>query len=130
LVTIGWLQTLDTPQPLCSRWGRYMLVNLSWMRAAIGKTSQDDAQTPSSESPPPLAFSTTKLPPPHKEYREPLQELEHQKPAPQADRATLPLPFQHTESGSRGSTTGIYIQKREKTKKTTDPPPRRPHNKP
>jgi hypothetical protein len=87
LVTIGWLQTLDTPQTLCNRWGSYILVNLSWTRAAMEKASQDDAQTPPSASPPPPAFSTTKLPPPSKEYREPLEELQHQKPAPQADMA-------------------------------------------
>jgi hypothetical protein len=127
LVMIGWLQTLDTPQTLCNRWGSYMLVNLSWTRAAMGKTSQDNVQTPSSESPPPPAFSTTKLPPPYKAYREPLQELQHQKPAPQADIATLPLPFQHTEPVSGGSTTGVYIQEREKTKKTTNHTPRLSH---
>jgi hypothetical protein len=127
LVMIGWLQTLDTPQTLCNRWGSYMLVNLSWTRATIGKTSQDNAQTPSSESPPPPAFSTTKLPPPYKAYREPLQELQHQKPVPQADIATLPLPFQHTEPVSGGSTSGVYIQEREKTKKTTNHTPTLSH---
>ena len=91
LVTIGWLQMLDTPQTLCNRWGSYILVNLSWTRAAMEKTSQDDAQTPSSESPPPPAFSTTTLPPPHKAHREPLQELQHQKPAAQAAYFLSPL---------------------------------------
>src|SRR5215467_8852934 len=127
LVAIGWLRLCDTPQTLCNRWGSYLLVNLSWMRAAIGKTSQDDAQTLSSESPPPLAFSTTKLPPPYKEYKEPLQELEHQKPALQADSATLPLPLQHAEPVSGGRTSGAYTQAREKTKKTTNHTPTLSH---
>jgi hypothetical protein len=67
------------------------------------------------------------LPPPYKEYREPLQELEHQKPAPQADRATLPLPFQHAEPVSDGRTSGAYTQAREKTKKTTNHTPTLSH---
>jgi len=110
LVTIGWLQMLDTPQTLCNRWGSYILVNLSWTRAAMETTSQDDAQTPSSESPPPPAFSTTKLPPPHKAHREPLQELQHQKPAPQADIAVLPPPYQHTKPAS-GKPTSLNLSR-------------------
>jgi hypothetical protein len=117
LVTIGWLQTLDTPQTLCNRWGSYMLVNLSWTRTAMEKTSQDHAQTRSSESSPLPAFSTTKLPPPHKEYREPLQELLHQKPAPQADMAILPFSFTHTEPVSSRPASGVDTQEREKTKR-------------
>jgi hypothetical protein len=127
LVTIGWLQTLDTPQTLCNRWGSYMLVNLSWTRAAMEKASQDDAQTPSSESPPPPAFSTTKSPPPFKEYKEPLQEFQHQKPAPQADMATLPFPIQHAEPVSSGPASGVDTHKREKTKRATNHTPTLSH---
>jgi len=127
LVTIGWLQMLDTPQTLCNRWGSYILVNLSWTRAAMEKTSQDDAQTRSSESPPPPAFSTTTLPPPHKAHREPLQELQHQKPAPQADMAVLPLPCQHPEPASGGPTSGVDTQERDKTKKATNHTPTLSH---
>jgi len=127
LVTIGWLQTLDTPQTLCNRWGSYILVNLSWTRAAMEKVSQDDTQTPSSESPPPPAFSTTKLPPPSKEYREPLQELQHQKPAPQADMAPLPFPTQHAEPVSSGPASGVDTQEREKTKRATNHTPTLSH---
>jgi hypothetical protein len=118
---------LDTPQTLCNRWGSYILVNLSWTRTAIGKASQDDARTPSSESPPPPAFSTTKLPPPSKEYKEPLQELQHQKPAPQADIATLPFPIQHAEPVSSGPASGVNTQEREKTKKATNHTPTLSH---
>jgi hypothetical protein len=127
LVTIGWLQVRDTPQTLCNRWGSYILVNLSWTRAAMEKTSRDEAQTPSSASPPPPAFSTTTLPPPHKEHEEPLQELQHQKPAPQADMAILPLPCQHTEPTSRGRTSGVDTQERDKTKKATNHTPTLSH---
>jgi hypothetical protein len=127
LVTIGWLQTLATPQTLCNRWGSYILVNLSWTRAAMEKASQDDARTPSSESPPPPAFSTTQLPPPSKEYKEPLQELQHQKPAPQADMAPLPFPIQHAEPVSSGPASGVDTQEREKTKRATDHTPTLSH---
>jgi hypothetical protein len=123
LVTIGWLQRLDTSQTLCNRWGTYALVNLSWTRTPMEKTSQNDAQTPSGESPPPPAFSTTKLPPPYKEHKEPLQELQHQKPTPQVDTARLPLPFQDTELVSGEPTTGGYTQEKEPTKKATNHTP-------
>jgi hypothetical protein len=112
LVTIGWLQTLDTPQTLCNRWGSYILVNLSWTRAAMEKASQDDAQTPSSESPPPPRFSTTKLPPPSKEHREPLQDPQHQKPAPQTD--LTPTPLHHRAPTSCGSASGVTEQPKDK----------------
>ena len=127
LVTIGWLQMLDTPQTLCNRWGSYILVNLSWTRAAIEKTSQDDAQTPSSESPPPPTFSTTKLPPPHETHREPLQEPQHQEPAPQADVAAVPVPFQHTEPVSSGPASGVDTQDRQKIKQAKNHTPTLSH---
>jgi hypothetical protein len=127
LVTIGLLQTLDTPQSLCNHWGNYILLNLSWTRATVKKTSQDDAQTPSSESPPPPAFSTTKLPPPHKEYKEPFQELQHQKPAPQADIPTLPQPFPLAAPAPSGPASGVDTQKREKTKKAKNHTPTLSH---
>src|SRR5262249_26466261 len=127
LLTIGWLQTLDKPQTLCNPWGSYIMVNHSSTRPAMEKASQDDAQTPSSESPPSPAFSTTKLPPPSKEYKEPLQELQHQKPAPQADMTTLPFPIQHAEPISSGPASGVDMQERENTKKATNHTPTLSH---
>src|SRR4029453_9263206 len=98
LVSIGWIEILDTPRALCNRWGHYTRIHLSWTRATIEQAAQDDVRTPAalppptpprtppaqgaarqddvrppgSVSPPPPAFSTTESPPPIKEYREPL----------------------------------------------------------
>src|SRR5215813_8547356 len=121
LVTIGWLQTLDTPQTLCNRWGSYILVNLSWTRAAMEKVSQDDAQTLASESPPPPMSSTTKLPPPSKEHEKPFQDAQHQKPAPQADITRPSLPLHHRDPTSDGTSSGVKEQHQDKK-----PPPRAP----
>src|SRR5215813_5655847 len=64
LVTMGWLQMRPIPQALCNRWGSYTLINLSWTRAAVATTVQDDAQTPPSPSPLPPTFCTSISPPP------------------------------------------------------------------
>jgi len=113
LAAIGWLQLLDTPQTLCNRWGTYALISLSWTRAAMDSAASEDtvrahpqaaenAQTPPPEAPPPSKFSTTELPPPHKEYIQPLQDLQHQQPARQADTAPPAPPPQHTAPTSGG----------------------------
>jgi hypothetical protein len=67
LVSIGWIEILDTPPALCNRWGHYTRIHLSWSRATMEQAAQDDARTPASVSPPPPAFSTTESPPPTKE---------------------------------------------------------------
>ncbi len=94
LVAIGWLRTFHTSQSLCNRWGTYTLINLSWTRATMGQAAEDHAATPPLESSPPPALCTTELPPPIKEDIEPLQELEHQQPAPQAEAALSGALFQ------------------------------------
>jgi hypothetical protein len=119
LVSIGWLQILDTPQVLCNRWGSYTLIQLSWTRAAMEHQANDTAHTPSCESPPPPDFCTSQLPPPHKEHREPLQELKHQEPAPQADAPTPSQPLEHTPPASSGPSSGVQKQVKEQSKKTT-----------
>ena len=87
LVTIGWLQMLDTPQTLRNRWGTYTLISLSWTRAALEQAAEDGAAPPAAASPPPSGFCTTGFPPLYKEDIEPFQELHHQEPAPQAEAA-------------------------------------------
>src|SRR5262245_4300890 len=118
LVSIGWLQILDTPQVLCNRWGSYTLIQLSWTRAAMEHQANDTAHTPSCESPPPPDFCTSQLPPPHKEHREPLQELKHQEPAPQADAPTPSQPLEPPPASS-GPSSGVQKQVKEQSKKTT-----------
>jgi hypothetical protein len=119
LVTIGWLQMFDTPQTLCNRWGSFARVSLSWTRASIEEVPVDknDTHFLPSESPPPSEFSTTKLPPPNKEHREPLQDLKHQKPTFQTDTAPSLQSSQHTEPAF-GGMTGVQKQEKENTKKT------------
>jgi hypothetical protein len=123
LVSIGWLEILDTPPALCNRWGCYTRIRLSWTRAAMEQAASDAARTPASASPPPPAFSTTASPPPNKEYREPLQELQHQQPAPHADIApALPL-FPPTAPGFDGPSAGVTKHAQEHPKQTTTVPP-------
>src|SRR5262249_17178468 len=116
LVSIGWIEILDTPPALCNRWGHYARIHLSWTRAALEQTGQADTRTPASASPPPPAFSTTESPPPSKEYREPLQELQHQKPAPHADLATALPPRPHTAPGFGGPSAGVKKQAKDHPK--------------
>jgi hypothetical protein len=123
LVAIGWIEILDTPSALCNRWGHYTRIRLSWTRAALEQGAQDAARTPASASPPPPAFSTTESPPPSKEYRKPLQELEHQKPAPHADTAPALPPRPHTAPGFGGPSAGVKKQAKDHTKQTTIVPP-------
>jgi hypothetical protein len=112
LVAIGWLQILDTPQALCNRWGSYTRIRLSWIRTAMENQAKDTANTPACESPPLPDFCTTKLPPPHKEHREPLQELTHQKPTPHGHSPTPSQLSRHTESASGGLSCGVHQQKK------------------
>ena len=112
LVSIGWIEILDTPPALCNRWGHYTRIHLSWTRATMEQAAQDDARTPASVSPPPPAFSTTESPPPSKEYREPLQEPQHQKPAPQTD--LTPTPLHHRAPTSSASASGVTEQHTDK----------------
>jgi hypothetical protein len=63
LVTIGWLGMVAIPQTLCNRWGNYALISLSWTRATLEKVTEETANTPPSESPPPPDVFTTELPP-------------------------------------------------------------------
>jgi hypothetical protein len=122
LVALGWLEILDTPPALCNRWGHYTRIHLSWTHATMEQAAQDDARTPASVSPPPPAFSTTESPPPTKEYREPLQEIKHQKPAPHADLAPALPPRPHTAPGFGGPSAGIKKQAQADTTKTTPIP--------
>ena len=75
LADIGWLTFLETPRWVCNRWGQKVVINLAWTRPAPKEPRQDKAL----ESPPPDAFSPTRLPPPDS-HQEPLLELNHQKP--------------------------------------------------
>ena len=113
LVAIGWLQMRPIPQTLCNRWGNYMLINLSWTRAAMAKAAQDNTQTPPRTSPLPPAFCTPILPPPSKEHTEPFQDSQHQKPAPHADLTPPSLSFHPPASASRGSAAGVTEQLKE-----------------
>jgi len=73
--------------------------------------------TPLESSPPP-ALCTTELPPPIKEDIEPLQELEHQQPAPQAEAALSGALFQ-PEDPPPGGKTGVERQGKDQTKSPT-----------
>src|SRR5262245_28109740 len=110
LVAIGWIEILDTPPALCNRWGHYTRIHLSWTRATMEQAAQDDARTPANVSPPPPAFSTTESPPPSKEYKQPLQDPQHPKPAPPADLTPPSLPLHHTAPPSSGSASGVTEQ--------------------
>jgi hypothetical protein len=123
LVTIGWLRLCNTPQTLCNRWGTYAQINLSWARAALERAAEANLETSSSGSPPPPEFFTTGLPPLHKEYRQPLQELQHQEPAPQANLPTPSQPLEHTDPVSSGPSSGVKKQDQEYRKQTTIQPP-------
>src|SRR5947208_1743192 len=123
LVTIGWLRLCDTPQTLCNRWGTYALINLSWTRAALERAAEANLDSSSSGSPPPPEFFTTGLPPLHKEYRQPLQELQHQEPALQADSPTPSQPLEHTAPASSRPSSGVKKQDQEHRKQTTIQPP-------
>jgi hypothetical protein len=120
LVALGWIQKRPIPQALCNRWGSYMLINLSWTRAPLAQTVQDDAQPPSSPSPLPPTFCTPTSPPPSKEHREPFQDSQHQKPAPQADATSPSLPLHPTAPPSGAPAAGIQAQHKDKA------PPRPP----
>jgi len=118
LASIGWLQILDTPQALCNRWGSYILIQLSWTRTPMAHQAEDTAHTPAHESPPPPDFCPPQLPPLHKEYRKPLQELKHQEPAPRVDAPTPSPLLQHTDPTSSGPSSGLTKQDKEHSKKT------------
>jgi len=75
LADIGWLTLLETPRWVCNRWGQKVVINLAWSRPMPEKPRRDNAP----ESPPPDAFSPTRLPPPDS-HQEPLAGLNHQKP--------------------------------------------------
>jgi hypothetical protein len=121
LVAIGWLQTFPAPPRLCNRWGNYTRISLSWTRETLEHAAENSAASPASASPPPAAFCTSKLPPLVKEHQEPLQELEHQEPAPLADAApaTTPLPF---AAPTPRETTGVKPQDTDQTTIPTLPP--------
>jgi hypothetical protein len=123
LVAIGWLQILDTPQALCNRWGSYTRIRLSWSRVAMENQAKDTAHRPAGESPPLPDFCTTQLPPPDKEHREPLQELIHQKPTPQAHSHTPSQLPRHTEPASGGSSHGVHQQRKERINTSTTEAP-------
>src|SRR5262249_42792423 len=115
IVSCGGLAPLDTHPARGNRWALYSRIHLPWTRVTTEQAAQDDDRTPTSVSPPPPAFSTTESPPPTKEYREPLQEPQHQKPAPQTDLTPTPLP--HKAPTSSTSASGV-------TKQHTDKKPR------
>jgi hypothetical protein len=121
LVTIGWLQMLDTPQTLRNRWGTYTLISLSWTRTALEKAAENSAAPHASASPPPSEFCTTGLPPLHKEHQEPFQELEHQQPAPQAEATRPAAPLQLIAPTSDDKT-GAQQQGKDTTTPPTLPP--------
>jgi hypothetical protein len=123
LVTIGWLRRCDTPQTLCNRWGTYVLISLSWTRTARERAVEATLETSSSGSPPPPEFFTTELPPLLKEDIQPLQELQHQEPARQADSTTPSQPLEHTAPASSGPSSGVQKQDQEHRKQTTIRPP-------
>jgi hypothetical protein len=121
LVTIGWLQMLDTPQSLRNRWGTYALVSLSWTRATLEHTIDTGIPVPTSTLPPPSEFCTTGLPPLFKENREPFQEFQHQQPAQAVEtaRSTPPPP---TAALTPHEKTGVKTQKAHTTEPPTSPP--------
>jgi hypothetical protein len=126
LTGLGWILTFTTPQRVQNRWGLYTQVCLMWERAALSAATVDAvpacADISSSTVPPPPAFSTRQLPPPPK-HLEPLQELKHQKPAPQADDTPpTPIPHPYTQPAC-GGPTHAGVQKKEKRTqaKTTAP---------
>src|SRR5215470_3049813 len=122
LVTIGWLRLCDTPQTLCNRWGTYVLISLSWTRTALERAAEANLES-SSGSPPPPEFFTTGLPPLPKEHIQPLQELQHQEPAPQADSPPPSQPPNHTNSASSVPSSGVQQQDQEHLTQTTIRPP-------
>ena len=121
LVTIGWLQMLDTPQPLRNRWGSYALVSLSWTRSTPEQTIDTGIPVSASALPPPSEFCTTGLPPLCKENREPFQEFQHQQPAQAVEtaRSTPPLP---TAAITPHEKTGVKTQEVHTKKPPTLPP--------
>jgi hypothetical protein len=123
LVTIGWLRLCDTPQTLCNRWGTYALINLSWTRTASERAAEANLETSSSGSPPPPEFCTTELPPLPKEHTQPLQEVQHQQPALQADFPTPSHPRQHIDPASSRPSSGVKKPAQEHSKPTTIQPP-------
>src|SRR6266446_289024 len=116
LVTIGWLGMVTTPQTLCNRWGNYALISLSWTRTTLEKVTEETAKTPPTESPPPPDLFPTELPPLLKEYKEPFQELQHQKPAQTADPVPLSTLPQHTEPAHGRPSSGVQRQEKKHTK--------------
>jgi hypothetical protein len=76
LADIGWLTLQVTPRWVCNRWGQKVVINLAWSRPMPEKPGRDKAPV----SPPPDAFSTTRLPPPDS-HQKPLLGFNHQKPA-------------------------------------------------
>src|SRR5499427_1955376 len=123
LVTIGWLRLCDTPQTLCNRWGTYVLISLSWTRTALERAAEANLETCSSGSPPPPAFCTPGLPPLPKEHQQPLQELQHQQPARQADCPTPSPPHQLIASASSRPSAGVKKRVQEPSTPTTLQPP-------
>jgi hypothetical protein len=117
LVEMGWLQTFPTTQSLCNRWRTYSLINLAWTRTTLEQAAAAPAEprppagTPATTQLPPLAaFATTQLPPLPKEDREPLQELEHQEPAPQAENIPTPQLPEHPVSAPHTPVSGVQTQ--------------------
>src|SRR5262245_9373142 len=121
LVAIGWLQMLPLPQRLCNRWGSYSRISLSWTRATLAKGPLYPDDTPSPGSPPPPAFSTTGSPPPCI-HQEPLQEFQHQQPAPPADPAQ-PAPSCPIPGPTSWAMTGGRSQGKARTPTPTTPAP-------
>lgn len=80
LVALGWLIPGPSPQWALNRWGKVVRVNLAW-RGPSAPGSSPAAGPPGPGLPPPPAAPGPGLPPPDSD-REPLQEFEHQEPAP------------------------------------------------
>jgi hypothetical protein len=103
--------------------GTYTLISLAWTRAMMGQTAVDHAATPPLESPPPPQLCTTALPPLSKEDTEPLQELTHQQPAPQAETPLTTQPPQYATPASNPRPSGVQKYTQGQTKTATPPPP-------
>jgi hypothetical protein len=73
--TLGFLESMPTPQSLLNRFGTKTFINLSWDGSAVEKSPDKESGLP-----PLLAEIDTGLPP-LEEHRKPLQEPKHQKPA-------------------------------------------------
>ena len=121
LVTIGWLQMLDTPQPLRNRWGSYALVSLSWTRSTLEQTIDTGTLVPASTLPPPSEFCTTRLPPLLKENIEPFQEFQHQQPA-QAVETARSASLLPTVAIAPHEKTGVKSQDTHTMQNPTSPP--------